>query len=192
MQSNATNHELAANEAAMRQHLDALFSPVSAEYPEGLLEIRAVDPEKSKAPRPRMFPVNANGRAAAVEFALRQNTEGFNVYVGLNPRIPGTNRNSAGTADDVEIAFFGAVDCDTATASEALCRFVDDCEQPAPSFLVLTGTVPSARLHSYWALDGAIRNHTSREAIMRGLAARFAGDAIHDAPRILRLAGSIS
>ena len=192
MQAEMKAQGLAPDTNAMLEHLQAWAEPVVETYADGLLAIRCIDPDGARPVRTRMFSLDDTGRNDAVEYATRQNISRRNVYIGLNPRKAGTDANSAASAEGVEAAFWATLDCDTKEASQELCRFIDDCEQPAPAFLVLTGTAPHPRFHAWWPLEEPIRNDATREAVMRGLAGRFGGDAISDAPRILRLAGSVS
>ena len=109
----------------------------------------------------------------------------MNGYVGVHPRKPSTSR--AGQASDVERACWQFVDCDDGDASAKL------LELPfSPNFIVTTGTRPTQRLHGYYMLEAQETDMAAYTARQAALAAAVGGDNVKDAPRIMRLAGTVS
>ena len=174
------------NSDVIRQHLDVLFADAATDYPDGLCEIAWTD-AKGRLSRGRMFPITKNGLDEAVDHAISVNTQ-FNCYVGVNPRKPGTPIGRA-NGEAVEIAFHNFIDLDDGNAVAAL----SERSQKLPgTFVVITGREPSLRLHTYWKLDEPVSNLKAWESQQAALATHFSGDAVIDAPRVMRLAGTVS
>lgn len=124
----------------------------------------------------------------AADFAVEQNAEGCNVYIGAAPRKYG----GQGRANAAEFAGtpFLWVDAD---------RSVANVEQVlttygiTPAFVVQTGSIPHLRKHYYCRMDGP-RQEDANE-IKKGnnaLQDLLGTDAVSNADRILRLAGTIN
>lgn len=119
-------------------------------------------------------------REAVQRLAIQMNTDGWDVYYGVLPRV-----RTHGTAADVvplqdvlwadldDKAFGG----DKGSALMALIDF----ELP-PAVIVDSGH----GYHAYWKLHNAITNDVAVD-IMRGLARVLKGDHVYDPARILRL-----
>jgi hypothetical protein len=179
------HHLFEPDAALIREHLERLFRRCPAEYPGGLIEIAWSD-RNGQITKALTFPSNAAGIDSAIECAIERNRSAANVYVGANPRKPGTTRWRA-HADDVEISFFHFVECDKAE-SLALLR-----SAPLPyCFAVVTGRRPHDRVHGYWELATPTRDLATWAATQRALQEHFKGDAMIDPPRVLRLAGTVS
>jgi hypothetical protein len=118
---------------------------------------------------------------------VERNREWRNVYVGANPRKPGSPPMVRASAEDVEIAFYHFVECDGAEAAEliqdALLR---------PSFTVCTGQTPHMRFHAFWELETATRDMSAWSERQAALREHFRGDQVKDPPRVMRLAGTIN
>ena len=170
--------------AAARTHLNCLFGRCAAEYPQGQIELRRLGGRLG--PTSHCFPC-VGGIDEAVDWAMLNNHEKHNVYVGVNPRKPDTVKFAS--ADDIEIAFYQFADIDTAD-SVAILR----AGSPVPyTFAVITGTTPHhPRPHLYWELEEPTRNLDAWRDIQRGLSDHFKSDAVIDPPRIMRLAGTIN
>ena len=183
---------IAPDAGLMAQHLNQLFKPCIEQYPDGLIEIRCICPD-TKAVDAKLFEIAKAGLAAAVDFAGDQNTAGKNVYVGVNPRKPGTRRDKAASAADVEIAFHCFGDLDSEESTDRLLEFLaNGSDGLRYSFAVTTGETPSTRVHVYWALEEPACNLNSWRDVQRRIATHFAGDSVIDPPRIMRLAGTVS
>lgn len=170
---------------AIATHLEELFGRCVEEYPDGLIELRHGEPEKLTGFQ--LFFCTQHGIDMATEHAIRRNMQGENVYVGVNPRKPGTVRQA--TAADVEISFFHFADIDKA---EAVDQLVERYRVFPPSITVTTGTQPNRRPHLYWRLEEPVRNLDDWTERQRGIAQALGGDMVIDPPRIMRLAGTIN
>jgi hypothetical protein len=180
---------------AMRAHLDRLFRRIPTEYPGGLIEIAWSD-RNGKVTSANLFDATPEGIEQAIACAVSHNRDdltrghrlnGRNIYVGVNPRKPGTKLYDRAAAKDVEIAFFNCADCDGPPSTDRL------LEAPLPySFAVTTGIVPEPRAHPYWERKEPTRNMTSWSTQQAALAEHFGGDKVIDPPRVMRLAGTVS
>jgi hypothetical protein len=180
-----TQDNLTPDPLEAQLHLKLLFGDVEKEYPDGIVEIRAIKPDNRGA-FCRFYPCSEAGIEEAIKEAQRPNLEGWNIYVGLNPRKPGTS--GSGTNKDVEIAFAVYADLDCAASQK-----IFSAGAPLqPSFIIRTGSVPHPRRHLYWLLETPIRNLEVWKELMRGVENFFQGDSISDLPRVARVAGFIS
>ena len=102
---------------AIKAHLAILFAPCVEHYPRGLIELRYGATFQSA-----YFGIHAKGLNEAAAFAADRTRAGCNVYVGVNPRRPQTDTRGAGSASDIEIAFFHFADLDDADAVAAAGR----------------------------------------------------------------------
>lgn len=165
------------------EHLHALFDPLATEYPQGLIEIAYGFPGPDHAAQ---FGI---GRMDdAVKFAVEMNKDGKNVYVGVNPRKPGTKMSKRASDSDVEIAVWQFADIDKNEAVEAL---KPKLALP-PNINVITGRTPNPRPHLYWLLDEPVHNLAEWSARQQGLAAKLGGDPVINPSRIMRLAGTVN
>jgi RecA-family ATPase len=174
------------NSHQMLVHLELLFGRVPKEYPGGRVEIRCLCPLKERNPQALTF--DASNLSEAQEYAVKMNADRWNVYLGVNPRKPNTPPFGACSADDVEIAFFNFGDLDTELAVTAY----ETLNKSEPKFFVITGKTPSTRGHPYYELEDPCKNLGAWQNIQRGIADTFGGDRVIDAPRIMRLAGTVS
>lgn len=171
----------------IKAHLLALFAPLQESYPKGLVELRYG--QGGKLDRSAYFGMHDTGLSEAAEFAANRNHESCNVYVGVNPRKPGTDRSKAASATDVECAIWHFADIDKAPAVEQLGRRIRSLP---PTMSVTTGTVPNRRPHLYWQLEEPSGNMADWTQRQRNIAAAVEGDAVIDPPRIMRLAGTVN
>lgn len=178
---------IAPDTSAVRAHLDELFAPVEAVYPDGLIELRYGPP--SDLTHWRYFPVTETGRQSAAAFAAVENGHGRNVYVGVNPRRGPNPPSRAGVAGDVEMALFHFADIDRGEASGRLQERVKDVP---PNLVVMTGTVPNNRPHLYWRLPEPERDLTAWTERQKLIADALDGDSVIDPPRIMRLGGTVN
>jgi hypothetical protein len=167
--------------------LDVLFAPARTEYSGGLIELRYG--HDRKLDHWAYFNLRVEGIAEAAAFAANRNREGNNVYVGVNPRKPATSTKRAASERDVEIAFWHFADLDDAAAVQALPQRIKGMP---PTFSVTTGTSPHRRPHLYWQLAEPVGNLPEWSRRQRGIAQCLGGDSVIDAPRIMRLAGTVN
>src|SRR5262249_2294370 len=97
--------------AVIRSHLEELFSRARVEYPNGLCEI-AYTGRDGKPDKAQMFPITAEGLDKAAQFAADMNNLKLNVYVGGNPRKPGTPIGKRANASHIEYAVLNFADVD--------------------------------------------------------------------------------
>jgi hypothetical protein len=169
------------------KHLDRLFRRARTEYREGLCEIRCLDPAEARPPICQMFQLDPVDLESAARWAAEKNRDGWNVYVGVNPRKPKTVRNKAAKTDDIEIAFFQFADADDEDTS---IKLRDGAL--AYTFAVTTGTEPSRRIQAYWELEEPTRNLRTWTQVQQSIKTLFDSDDVVDPPRIMRLAGTVS
>jgi hypothetical protein len=168
---------------AIQSHLETLFAPCRDEYPAGLVELR-YGADFTTA----YFNLAPVGIAEAAAFAANRNREGANVYVGVNPRRPGTKRPAHDT--DIAISYWQFADLDDAEAVEMAGKRLKPLP---PTMTVTTGTEPHRRPHFYWRLDEPVGNMDAWTQRQRGIAQTLDSDpAVVNASRIMRLAGTVS
>lgn len=156
----------------------------------GHVEIRSLPTDRTNgAPRTDFLPVaGIAGQLAQVAGKIEAaNAAGRNIYFGICPRRTKTGGTRADVRwipavwADVDGKNVGGVDAALARVRGAI---------PAPSAVVCSGH----GAHAYWFLkspgEATPENITKVEAINRGLARAFGGDAVHDVCRILRLPGT--
>jgi len=171
----------------MRLHLERLFGRLRAVYPNGLCEI-AYTHIAGKPDRAQLFPITPEGLDKAVAFAAEMNRLKLNIYVGANPRKPGTPRGKRTHASDVEIAILNFADVDKPNGGADKLRAA-----PLPyTWAVTTGRKPSPRVHAYWERSEATWDMAEWSQMQAALRDTFSGDNIVNPDRIMRLGGSVS
>jgi hypothetical protein len=179
------------NPDAATLHLTTLFGRCIEEYPGGMMELRCIHPDRKSNSGSKLIKVNlfvAGEFAAAIAWAIEMNAQGFNIYVGVNPRKPGTPPFGAASSEDVEIAFFQFADLDR----EDSINILRNGPPIDYTFAITTGTIPTIRPHIYFELKTPSRNMKVWTDVQIGLKNYFKSDAVIDPPRIMRLAGMIS
>ncbi len=172
---------------SIKAHLEALFAPARAIYPRGLIELRYG--RDGALNQFAWFGLHEKGVDEAASFAANRNREGANIYVGVNPRKPSTDMKRAGSASDVEIAFWHFADLDD---PDAVARAGKRLRALPPTLSVTTGTLPHRRPHLYWQLEEPVTNLDAWTQRQRGIAQTLEGDHVIDPPRIMRLAGTVN
>jgi RecA-family ATPase len=173
--------------AAMRAHLEKLFERARVEYPDGLCEIAWSSKDLEKINSANLFAITPEGLVQAADLAFAKNSDGLNVYVGVNPRKPDTEPFGRAEDVDVEIAFVHVADLDGADVREAL-----NASALPHTFNVVTGLQPHPRVHAYWALEEPTWNMRAWKAQQLAIGAALHGDDISNPSRIVRLAGSVN
>lgn len=174
------------DENAIKAHLETLFAPLRDEYPGGLVELRY---GSERPVNSVYFNLREDGLADATAFAASRSRAGDTVYVGVNPRKPGTNLRGSASDTDVEIAAWQFADIDSADALDGLGRKL----RALPvTYSVDTGQTPHRRPHLYWLLDEPVRNMAAWTDRQRGIAQTLGGDAVINPSRIMRLAGTVN
>lgn len=172
------------NSKDMQCHLDKLFSRCENDYPGALIQI---DSAKENGHWSSEY-FNVGERDKAVEYAAKENLDGRNVYVGVNPRKPETFVGKSATDKDILCAYYNFSDHDNVESTDKLKK-----NNPIPySFVVTTGKIPSARVHAYWERETPLPNLGAWTTVQSGLVERFDSDKVIDPRRIMRLAGTVS
>jgi putative DNA primase/helicase len=180
---------LVPNIADINAHLYALFAPdFVAGYSDAKVEIAYADPKTGNAVnKAEIF--SAFDLQNAGLFAFRKNTAGFNVYVAPALRA-GTHKSGRSSGDDVITARHAWCEFDGKGDAErvyALCK----ANMLSPAIIVTTGTIPDQRNHLYFEIDG-VATPADLTAMGAGLKKLFGTDAVHNADRVLRLAGTVN
>lgn len=184
--------ELKPDQSEIMRHLrhitrrwSELDQPVSLE----LVFLSADD--RAQVKNVARFSADEIGLDMAAEHAAVMNGHGINAYAVVNP-VDGTKQLPPGkraSREDIVASFFQWADADDAQAADNIKSFVG----PKCTFHVLTGTQPCARPHVYWELEEPTRNLDAWERTQKAIAATLKTDSsVTDAPRIMRLAGTIN
>lgn len=123
----------------------------------------------------------------AVDAIADLNARERNIYVVRNPLRDGYS--GAATDADVVAAFHLWADCDDASAAQAAREF----DGPKWTAAVITGKVPSTRVHCYWELQDPITDLAAWRNLQERIAARLGSDrTVVNPSRIMRVAGTVS
>lgn len=175
--------------AGINNHLFALFPPAFVQaYPDSKIEIAYADPKTGNAVnKAEIF--SAFDLEGAALLAFRKNTAGFNVYVGPALRAA-THKSGRASGQDIITARYAWCEYDGKGDAErisALCK----ANMLSPAIVVTTGTIPDQRNHLYFEIDG-VATPADLTAMGAGLKKLFGTDAVHNADRVLRLAGTVN
>jgi predicted P-loop ATPase len=181
-------NDLAPNKSDISAHLYALFDPAFVQsHPDAWIEIAYCRPD-GKLDKAGNF--SAFKLEEAVEFAIKQNAAGNNVYVGAALRHGDKPARGRANGDHVVTASHAWMEYDDAGDDERIQAILKE-HGLKPALVVTTGTVPHARRHLYFKLDGAITPEKLKEA-NTALCKLLGSDAVHDRPRVMRLAGTVN
>jgi hypothetical protein len=180
---------LVPNIAAINLHLYTLFAPIFvAGYPDAKIEIAYADPKTGNAVnKAEIF--SAFDLEKAALFAFRKNTAGYNVYAGPALRV-GAHKSGRAKGEDVITARYAWCEYDGKGDAErvyALCQ----SNLLSPAIIVTTGTIPDQRNHLYFEIDG-VATPADLTAMGASLKELFGTDAVHNADRVMRLAGTVN
>jgi hypothetical protein len=175
--------------ADINGHLYALYPPAFVHaYPDANIEIAYADPRTGNAVnQAKIF--SAFDLEKAALFAFQKNTAGFNVYVAPALRV-GTHKSGRASGGDIVTARYAWCEYDGKGDAErvyALCK----AHMLWPAIVVTTGTIPDQRNHLYFEIDG-VATPADLTAMGAGLKKLFGTDAVHNADRVLRLAGTVN
>lgn len=173
----------------MLQHLELLFGRAL----EGRIEITGIHTDETVKPRTRpcFFPVDSLD--AAADYAVEINREpGRNVYVGAALRRDDVF--PASCADDQDFlktyAVWADADDDVQVASA---RAAYHALNVTPTFVVVTGRVPTKRAQLWWPLETPIDDIDTLRATLRGIAAVLKTDPkVCTGKQLMRLAGTVA
>ena len=173
----------------INRHLSELFLPKFAvANPDAKIEIAFANPKTGNdVNAAKIFSVFDLEKAAA--FAVKKNADGYNLYVAPALRIA-SHISGRAKGEHVTTSRFAWCEFDKAGDAErvaALCK----AHLLWPAVIVTTGTIPYLRQQLYFSIEG-VPPPADLTAMGAGLKALFGTDAVHNADRVLRLAGSIN
>ena len=126
----------------------------------------------------------------AVGFAVAKNAAGNNVYVGAAIRHGEKSDSGRANGDHVVTASHAWAEYDSAGDDERIADLLKT-NNLMPAIVVTTGTVPHARRHLYFRLDGTVTRE-KLEAANTSLMTLLDSDKVWNADRVMRLAGTVS
>lgn len=184
------------NTAKMKSHLSFLFGGVDEKFKDGMMEISILNQSAY---------FNITDIDSAIKQAAAWNEQGHNVYTCgaiLSPNVMQNiqkRKEAGGKSPRAEGADFYAsnhvwVDIDEIT-EEQKNELKSKYAHCPPNFYVITGKVPSTRVHLWWMLDKTVTadNVEQMELANKGLIANLFGDkGTHNRTRLMRLGGSVS
>lgn len=157
--------------------------------PDGFIEIVNTPPNSSACNSAKLFKVSEKNEAATYAFELNKN-DGVNVYIGAALRHPNTAPFGRTSIEDFYLSNFAWVDLDQEHAATSAREKYKDLP---PSFVVVTGRHPNLRAQCWWRLSAPEYRPDALKSTLAHLCGYLDGDkAVVDAPRIMRLAGSIA
>jgi hypothetical protein len=176
------------NKADANSHLYALFPPdFVGGFPDSLIEIAFGPP--GNVNQARLF--SAFKLDEAADFAVAQNLQGYNVYVGPTLKHPHTAPFGRTEDKDFLASVWAWIDNDAAGEVEHALSLAKELNIE-PGMLVGTGATPHVRAHGYFRLAEPITDPKALGAVNEALQQRFGGDAVQNAGRLLRLAGTVN
>ncbi len=146
--------------------------------------------DKAEVRHVARFPHTPAGIAEAAQHVAEMNQHKLNAYAVVNP-VDGMKTLAPGrraSAIDIVASFFHFADADDAQAAENIKNFVG----PKCTFFVLTGTEPGPRPHVYWELEQPEFDLSEWSRRQADIAGTLKTDSVIDAPRIMRLGGTIN
>ena len=147
------------------------------------LEVRAF----KEGSQPQIAKFSPDDLSEAVEWIESLNGMGRNVYAVRNP----IRADCVGSAsdDDILASFFVWADCDEGGAAAN----VKQWGGPKYSAAVLTGRVPSPRVHTYWELAEPCYDMAAWRETQMAIAAHFGSDrSVINPSRIMRIGGTVA
>ena len=180
---------LKPNLSDINAHLYALFAPAFVQnFSDAKIEIAWADPRTGNAVnRAEIFTAFDLEKSAV--FAFQKNAAGLNVYVAPALRAE-THLSGRANGRDIITARYAWCEYDGAGDAErvhALCK----ANMLWPALVITTGTIPHRRDHLYFEIDG-FATPADLTAMGAGLKKLFSTDAVHNADRVLRLAGTVN
>lgn len=176
---------LLPNRDAAASHIKRLH----ADHPTQPFELRALDPNKKKAPSYFIFTGGGDPNDAA-QWALDHNALGLNVHVTVasrNPRHKGFSQQ-----DQMQEAIFVVADCDEFRSYEIQASH-HESGKLKPEIVVTTGTKPSHRCHAYVRTATPLTNQKSFKTYSQTLISKLDSDPnVCDMSRVMKLAGTIN
>ena len=179
----ATDNMLMADPAEIRRDLSFMTAGWADLSNRAMFEVRAF--KEDCQPQTAKFAVDWIDDA--VGWTADLNRRGYNLYAVRNP-IRDTFTGSAKDTDIIAACYLWA-DCDTEGATGNVHRF----DGPKWTAAVVTGTMPSVRVHTYWRLEQPCTDLAEWRQMQMDIAAHFGSDkSVINPSRIMRIGGTIS
>lgn len=173
------------NEGDIQKHLKKLTARWSELGEDAYFEVRCI--KENAIPTYKKF--KRDQIDDATQYAIRYNSEKYNVYVTVNP-ISVNSNGRASRDEDVIASFYCFCDCDTEDSVKNYNQISSN--EFRGNFGVYTGHKPK-RGHIYFELDKPIKDLETWSIVQRGIAEKLNSDPVVNNPsRIMRLAGSIN
>lgn len=169
--------------AAIKRDLEYMTARWSELNAPAVFEIRAFKENAS----PQVSKFAPDWIDEAVDWAESMNSLGFNIYAVRNP----IRADISGSAkdDDIIASFFLWADCDDPASAGNVHRF----DGPKWSAAVVTGNVPTVRVHTYWQLETACTDMAEWRSMQETIAAHFGSDrSVVNPSRIMRVGGTVA
>lgn len=137
--------------------------------------------------KPQVAKFKSEDLEDAASWTVDMNNLGFNTYSVRNP----VRASCSGSAEDTDIiaSFFLWADCDEGDSANNIKQW----SGPKYSAAVLTGTIPSTRVHLYWQLENPVTDLSDWKAVQQNIAAHFDSDkSVVNPSRIMRIGGTVA
>jgi hypothetical protein len=182
---------LKPNIADTSAHLYAMFNPAFVQaYPDAWIEIAYGHPDIADGAVREAQNYGVFDLKEAAEFAEAKNKVGFNIYVAPALRHGKQPRSGRANGDHVLTSAFAYAEFDGHGDAERIDAILK-ANSLAPAIIVTTGLVPHRRAHLYFQIDGQV-TPAQLEAANASLMMLLGTDAVQNADRLLRLAGTVS
>jgi Protein of unknown function (DUF3987) len=186
---------LEPNLTHINAHLYSLFHPdFVMPYPDAWIEIAIANPkggDGNTGPKASKH-FSAFQLQEAAEYAMKRNSRGNNVYIGMALRQGETGPSGRATKKNVITAARAWADFDKAGDAANIQTFLYQRGLQAAE-VVVTGTVPHRRLQVFFRLAGNV-TPDQLEAVNETMKTSLGGngDGVQNADRVMRLAGTVS
>lgn len=146
--------------------------------------------DKAQVKHTARFSPDDLGISLAADHVIAMNRPGINAYATVNPLRADAQiaPNKRSNKEHIAASFFQWADSDSPEAAENIRNFVG----PKCTFFVMTGTVPGPRPHVYWELEKPETDLEAWSNRQAAIVAALGTDSVTDAPRIMRLAGTVN
>lgn len=176
---------LAANKEDIRKHIEWLIDPVRDDYADALFEI-AYDEAGGQCNAARLFDFDQVDEA--VDFAVKRNEGGSNVYIAAALRLPDADRKKRGKADDFYVATAVPIDIDD-NYDATRARMAEICDD---GLVVGTGVFPERRSHHWTRLAEPCDDEATFGTAFRVLVSQTGADfKVKDSARLMCLGGTV-
>lgn len=181
--SMATETMLITDTAAVSADLAYMTSRWGELNEAAIIEVRAF----KEGAQPQIGKFNPDDIDDCVDWIESMNQIGFNIYAVRNP-VRATCTGSASDADIIA-SFFVWADCDEGVSAENVRQWTG----PKYSAAVITGTIPTVRVHTYWRLEQPCTDLAAWRDVQMSIAAHFGSDrSVINPSRIMRVGGTVA